>query len=745
MKRYPLNTLVNGYTKKIFFTVLSIIIFFSISFYIYFYKVVVDIEEENLVMTLGIFIDNLNDKLDRSEQKFSEVMSEYLTRIYLESSDGENIISGIYEKYKKNIVRDFENSLLSPDRIDYYLISPEGMIIDSSYEMDTGLDMKKYSDFWQNMQEMEEADIFCGNLANEEKSGILRFYSYIKLKNGFSFEIGVSFEDLSGDIENAMEKYISDYNTKMDIYNEEFVSVNNSYIEKLTENEILLFIDSIGLEDFIIHKHLANVVFYKSWISPFGNKFLKINVELDQGYIIILFCIMMSLGFVFLLLIVSGYIRKLVNNLTKSTVILSENMSRFDKDNMENARPISLETSVEEIYGIQKSYNYMLEEINKKVSELKDANIKIKESADENLKLIGIREKILEMVMNIFEFDNKENYFKVIFRNIFRYLEKAEYGMLMIDGDNGMEIIDTYKCSGKEYKKIILDLKEFNFPRKVEIYLNSDESFKNLINRRYSSKNKEIAEVLKKRFNECMVIPIRSNKVDYGIFLIKLSKEIKNSTILEIKKVAEFFAKLLEMHLIYSEYSDMEFAMQRDIILSFIKILEYHDKYTMGHSENVADISVQIGKHMNFNAERLNELYWAGMVHDVGKVLIPDSILNKTSSLTEREFELIKKHPVHAYEILNSAVSMKKVAVFVKYHHERYDGKGYPEQLKYEEIPLESRILSVADAWDSMTRDRIYRKAIKPEKAKQELINNVSTQFDPEIVEIFLEKIYDGK
>jgi putative nucleotidyltransferase with HDIG domain len=168
-------------------------------------------------------------------------------------------------------------------------------------------------------------------------------------------------------------------------------------------------------------------------------------------------------------------------------------------------------------------------------------------------------------------------------------------------------------------------------------------------------------------------------------------------------------------------------------------------EYTSGHSKRVARLVVKVGKKMGLSEEDLQLLEYAGLLHDIGKIGVPDHILNKPGKLTPEEYEEIKKHAVYSVFILKDIPGFDKVKDAALHEHERYDGTGYPSGLKGEEIPLFSRIIAVCDSWDSMVFDRVYRKALPKEVAKKELMENSGTQFDPKIVEIFLEMVNSGE
>lgn len=165
--------------------------------------------------------------------------------------------------------------------------------------------------------------------------------------------------------------------------------------------------------------------------------------------------------------------------------------------------------------------------------------------------------------------------------------------------------------------------------------------------------------------------------------------------------------------------------------------IEANDFYTRGHSERVAELALALGKELGLSEKELQKLEYVALLHDVGKIGVPEGILNKPGILSESEYEEVKRHSVVGSEILKKIKFLKPKADIILYHHERYDGTGYPAGLKGDAIPLEARILTIVDAYNAMTTNRPYRSARSPEEALEELLALSGVQFDPELVNRF--------
>ena len=180
-------------------------------------------------------------------------------------------------------------------------------------------------------------------------------------------------------------------------------------------------------------------------------------------------------------------------------------------------------------------------------------------------------------------------------------------------------------------------------------------------------------------------------------------------------------------------------------LYAFVKALEAKDAYTQQHSTRVTEIALSIGRGIGCTPEEMEVLNFAGRLHDIGKLGIPDNILLKPDKLTDDEFERIKRHPAIGADIVGQLGLWDQEQQLIRCHHERFDGAGYPEGLKGEEIPLLARVLAVADAYDAMASDRAYRKRLPAETILNNLQNGAGSQWDGTIVDIFLRLHAQGK
>lgn len=234
-----------------------------------------------------------------------------------------------------------------------------------------------------------------------------------------------------------------------------------------------------------------------------------------------------------------------------------------------------------------------------------------------------------------------------------------------------------------------------------------------------------------------IVVPVASKDRMLGVLQAINKKEGRFTEFdLEIlETLANQVGIAIENALLYQEQRETVLG----ITMAFAEALEKRDNYTGGHTRRVCEYSMAIARHLELPAAQLEELRLSAILHDIGKIGVADRILQKPGRLEVEEFAEMSRHPVLGSEILEHVKSLRVMIGGVRHHHEKYDGSGYPDRKKGAEIPLIARIIAVADAFDAMTSNRPYRKALGRETALKELVTFSGRQFDPQVVEVFLE------
>lgn len=216
-------------------------------------------------------------------------------------------------------------------------------------------------------------------------------------------------------------------------------------------------------------------------------------------------------------------------------------------------------------------------------------------------------------------------------------------------------------------------------------------------------------------------------RVRHTIELVRLQTNLEKEVEEKTKKISEQHEKLKRL--------------SGQIVMALSGAIDAKDTYTNGHSTRVADYSREIARRAGLSKEAQDDIHMMGLLHDVGKIGIPDGIINKTAKLTDEEYNIIKTHPVLGEGILKNITEFPQLMTGARWHHERYDGKGYPDGLAGDDIPVEARIIAVADSYDAMSSRRSYRDVLEQSHIRSEMEKGKGTQFDPTFAEIMINMI----
>lgn len=241
-----------------------------------------------------------------------------------------------------------------------------------------------------------------------------------------------------------------------------------------------------------------------------------------------------------------------------------------------------------------------------------------------------------------------------------------------------------------------------------------------------------------------MLAPLSNKERTLGAVSIVFEQDedfIRQQTLKLLYILSSFFSLSLENAYLFEDLKKSYF----DTIRAVANSVEARDAYTRGHSNRVAEISKIIAAEMGWGRRDLEMIDWGGVLHDLGKVGISDSILNKPGKLTDEEFAIMKSHPSIGAQIIGGIAFLEPLMPYIAQHHERYDGRGYPAGFKGEEIAIQGRLLAIADTYDAMTSDRPYRKGLAAQIAYDEILKCTGSQFDPVLVRAFEKAFKAGK
>jgi len=402
--------------------------------------------------------------------------------------------------------------------------------------------------------------------------------------------------------------------------------------------------------------------------------------------------------------------------LHEADLIMYKNKQKKKRSLVDN-----LSVNIPRIHKNQKIVSKLQEAIISKNIETNQIMILINASTmiNSSLDINEIKDKTIEAAMNL--------------------VNAEAASLLFIDDENNELIFDsTTGIKGKAVKKIHIKMGQgiagWVAENNQAVIVNNPKNDA----RFYTGVDKQVSFTTK----NIICLPVIAKGKLFGVLeVINKSIGYFNETDLDLlTTLTNHIAVAIDNSKLYKELENTFYS----IISALAETIEKKDPYTGGHAQRVKKYSVAIGKYLDLTDSEKTTLELSSILHDVGKVGISDCILRKTTSLTTDEFNEMKKHTLVGEDIIRHVSSLQSIIPGIKHHHERYDGTGYPDALKGEEIDLIARIIAVTDAFDAMTTTRSYRDKISEEMAINELKNNSGTQFDPEIVEAFIKAHKDG-
>lgn len=698
--------------------------------------------KEKIVLKCEAYQRELEEAFLEVENKLKSTLADLFVDEYqsFEAGNGENksIFSGSFVKRLKQQMSQLDLAAvdIQQEDVNYYLMDPSGVIYDTDLPLDMGFDLSKVDYLWGDLQVLESGQMFFTNFDYEKQSNKIRFYGYLKLPNSHIFEIGIDLDGLKEFVEQSADAFLKSFDGKLLSYT--LYNKDESHLlagTDLSEKQILFLQESLEDREVIFKYGLLKKTIYFSW----ENQQLRYGLIFSVFEIYTLFIILIFFFTIFL--IHFNYFRskkiilKLTDKLAKPIVVLENKMKAFNVKTSE-ADLGQCESEISEVVSIHNSFLKMSDNILASYEEMASMNEELEASYSENEELIEKIEGLLDTPQTFYSTHDSEEMLCQLFKVMLPMLHRTDFGLVSVIRENRLHFIESTGIELDTINSMIIPASKHLNMKKIVFQTYDEGEFHEKLGPKCQN---EKVNRLSKSIAQSLIVPISSKNKFYGFIAFYNLKNSPNKLTYEDFRIAEFYSHYLKAFLLIRELSDLEQNIQKETIFSIIRLLEQHDPYTKGHSENVAKLASEFSAFMELPEKKVQDIYWAGLIHDMGKILIPHTILNKPAKLTIEEFEEIKKHPDFAYDVFKDSHNLKDIAYYVKYHHEKYDGRGYPEGLKGEAIPFESRILAIADSWDAMRAQRVYKKGVSKEESLKEMRKNKGIQFDPQLVDRWLE------
>ncbi|MGM0641071.1 MAG: HD domain-containing phosphohydrolase [Thermotogota bacterium] len=725
-KKYLLNR-IKIYSLIFFISALTIIILLTL----YINREIKTAIDEQLNFVIKKSVSNYDLQITSIENDLNEIMFKSLEDI--NSYDIDKL-----EQTKKIIIEKSQYSHLI-ENVYYFLANEKGIISKTNYSPDLNLDLSKIDILWNDLSKIKKGEIHKQALTHQTNTNNPWLYIYKKISNGDYIEIGIDFKDEFNTIifKNLLD-FVEESNTiqSIEIYTPYFTNFIKEkelpleyiqYFQSLPENEIN-YID----DGFYKFKTFLKIN------SQYGFRYIILNLDyVNSRNIFISMIILIGIVPILLFLIIRFYVVKQTYKIIKPINDTAKTMKKYTENNYSLENLQINETNIKEIDSIKDNFFEMTKKIKNTIIEQETTNRELEEMYENNEILIKKINRLIRLTVDSKKFENLEDFLKYLFNNIFDFIPEADYGSLSIIKNGKRHFIDSKGHNLDILEKIDLDDGLFVEEKEIKIVEDILEYDRNSI----PENEANLFIKASKPIRSTLIIPFNANDKIYGNMNLDIDKFSNKHFTQESLRFSKFFSDIITSYIIIAEYQNLDSKYKEDMIKSIINLVEIHDNYTKGHSSNVSKLAIKFSKILNLEREKQYQIYWAALIHDMGKIVIPFDILNKPSKLTEEEFQQIKKHPDYAYNVLKDIDTMREIALYIKHHHERIDGKGYPDKLKGDEIPFESKIICICDAWDAMTSKRSYKRPLTKEQAIQEISKNMGTQFDKDLAEIFLKYV----